>query len=120
MSDVNAVYPVDLLLPDKWWRLVNYRLREVLSICGVDVPRGFVTDGASVPRLFWIFFPPVCRYFPAAVVHDYLLKQGVSWRVANRKFREALIELKVSRWRRRAMMASVGVYAFYRETVYGE
>jgi len=36
------------------------------------VPRGFVTDLASVPRLFWSAFPPCGRYTPPAVVHDYL------------------------------------------------
>lgn len=37
-----------------------------------EVPRGFVTDMASVPRLFWTAFPPCGKYTPAAVVHDYI------------------------------------------------
>ena len=36
------------------------------------VPRGFVTDLASVPRLFWAAFPPCGQYTTAAVLHDYL------------------------------------------------
>lgn len=36
------------------------------------VPRGFVTDLASVPRVFWAAFPPCGKYTPATVVHDYL------------------------------------------------
>ena len=36
------------------------------------VPKGFVTDFASIPRPFWVAFPPCGRYAPAAVVHDYL------------------------------------------------
>jgi hypothetical protein len=36
------------------------------------VPRGFVTDLASIPRVFWVAFPPCGKYTPAAVVHDYL------------------------------------------------
>ena len=36
------------------------------------VPRGFVTDLASVPRLFWTVFPPCGKYTTAAVLHDYL------------------------------------------------
>ena len=36
------------------------------------VPQGFVTDFASVPRVFWIAFPACSKYTPAAVVHDYL------------------------------------------------
>jgi hypothetical protein len=38
----------------------------------VDVPRGFVTDFASIPRIFWSFLPPDGEYAYAAVLHDYL------------------------------------------------
>lgn len=38
----------------------------------VEVPPGFVTDFASVPRPFWSFLPPDGEYAYAAVVHDYL------------------------------------------------
>jgi hypothetical protein len=38
----------------------------------VDVPPGFVTDFASIPRPFWAFLPPDGQYAYAAVVHDYL------------------------------------------------
>jgi hypothetical protein len=38
----------------------------------VTVPKGFITDGASVPRIFWSIFPPWGVYGQAAIVHDYL------------------------------------------------
>jgi len=38
----------------------------------VRVPKGFVTDLASVPSMFWSKYPPVGRYAYAAIVHDYL------------------------------------------------
>lgn len=38
----------------------------------VIVPAGFRTDFASVPRGLWNVFPPVGKYAPAAVLHDYL------------------------------------------------
>lgn len=38
----------------------------------VDVPKGFVTDFASIPRPFWSLFPPDAEYAYAAVIHDYL------------------------------------------------
>jgi hypothetical protein len=38
----------------------------------VTVPKGFQTDGASVPRMFWSIFPPWGIYGQAAIVHDYL------------------------------------------------
>ena len=34
--------------------------------------RGFITDGASVPRILWPLFPSWGRYSRAAVIHDYL------------------------------------------------
>ena len=33
-------------------------------------PKGFVTNFASIPRIFWRIFPPVDNYDPAAVIHD--------------------------------------------------
>ena len=41
----------------------------------IVVPRGFVTDFASVPRIFWTFFPKHGEYTRAAIVHDYLYWQ---------------------------------------------
>ncbi|WP_336353199.1 DUF1353 domain-containing protein [Pseudomonas atacamensis] len=38
----------------------------------VIVPRGFVTDLASIPRVFWSELNPADEYAYAAVVHDYL------------------------------------------------
>lgn len=43
----------------------------------VIVPRGFESDGSSVPRLFWIWAPPMSgAYLPAAVVHDWFYRGG--------------------------------------------
>ena len=38
----------------------------------VTVPPGFVTDFASIPRIFWSLLLPDGEYAYAAVVHDYL------------------------------------------------
>ena len=38
----------------------------------IVVPKGFRTDLASVPRIFWSIYPPFGRYNGACVVHDYL------------------------------------------------
>ena len=38
----------------------------------VTVPTGFVTDFASIPRVFWSALRPDGEYAYAAVVHDYL------------------------------------------------
>ncbi|MEO1610407.1 MAG: DUF1353 domain-containing protein [Pseudomonadota bacterium] len=38
----------------------------------VTVPKGFVTDFASIPSLFWTHLRPDGSYAYAAVIHDYL------------------------------------------------
>jgi hypothetical protein len=38
----------------------------------VEVPAGFVTDFASIPRTFWSITRPDGEYAYAAIVHDYL------------------------------------------------
>lgn len=38
----------------------------------VTVPKNYLTDGATVPRPFWVIFPPWGVYGQAAVLHDYL------------------------------------------------
>ena len=38
----------------------------------VDVPIGFVTDLASIPRIFWSILRPDGAYTYPAIVHDYL------------------------------------------------
>jgi hypothetical protein len=49
------------------------------------VPIGFVTDFASVPKMFWRFIPPWGAYSRATVVHDYLYRTGcVSRKEADR------------------------------------
>jgi hypothetical protein len=38
----------------------------------IEVPAGFLSDGASVPRIFWTLFSPFGEYFGAALIHDWL------------------------------------------------
>ncbi len=55
----------------KYW-ILNSPLKYEVNGMNYEVPRGFVTDFASIPRVFWVAFPPCAKYTPAAVVHDYL------------------------------------------------
>jgi len=38
----------------------------------LTLPKGFVTDFASIPRVFWSVLPRDGDYVYAAVIHDYL------------------------------------------------
>jgi len=43
---------------------------------GIFVPQGFISDGASAPRVFWWIIPPYKQTAEASVVHDYLCKNA--------------------------------------------
>jgi len=40
----------------------------------IQIPIGFVTDFASIPRVLWDWLPPTGKYARAAVVHDFLYR----------------------------------------------
>lgn len=56
-------------------RAITYHVGSLGSAWTITVPSGFDTDGASVPRLLWIVWPPLGGdYDQAAVLHDYLYR----------------------------------------------
>lgn len=69
------------------------------------VPRGFLSDLASVPRLFWYWFPPDDpQYAAPAILHDKFYEtHEVSRKDADGIFYRQMRELKVS-WIRRKLI----------------
>ena len=57
---------------ENWFltRPLSYELPNTNLL--VEVPPGFVTDFASIPRPLWSLLPTWGQYGPPAVVHDYL------------------------------------------------
>jgi len=66
----------------------------------IEVPRGFRTDGASIPRIFWNILSPFGQYFPAALVHDFLYSKASGWHIdralADQIFLDAMEDIGVS------------------------
>jgi hypothetical protein len=77
------------------------------------VPVGYRTDFASVPRLLWVLFPQSGRWDPAAVVHDWLITNGLLGEVeitsaqVDAEFRRALEAVNVGFVRRWLMWTGV-------------
>ena len=89
---------VDIIKPKTVLGKAKYKLLCDEIRLGYLIPKGFVTDGSTVPRPFWWLFPPVSSYFDAAVLHDYLLKTGNFPRLVCDKIFLAQMEVdKVSR-----------------------
>jgi hypothetical protein len=83
-----------------------------------NIPKGFKTDFASVPRLFWNLFPPYGRYGKAAVLHDYLYSYKILPKhEADLEFYEAMKVLEVDKITIKILYLSVkyfGYSAYYR------
>ena len=43
------------------------------------VPKGFIFDGASIPRLFWAFLNPTGLLLIQGLLHDYAYKYNQLW-----------------------------------------
>ena len=90
-----------------------YAVGELGGNDSITVPAGFITDFASVPRLFWRLFPPWGKYGKAAVLHDYLYhKQRRSRREADAIFLEAMGVLGVPWLSREMMYAAVRAFGW--------
>ena len=111
----------DALGRDLWIvkKAFSYSLDGV-GVARIVVPQGYLTDGASVPRVFWSFFPPWGRYGQAAVLHDWLCEylgywDGDNWTRISRKeadniLNDAMKELGVSKATRVTMYTAVKLY----------
>lgn len=92
--------------------------REYRKLPNIIVPKGFVTDFASVPRIFWSIFPPFGRYSKSAVLHDYLCKlfhNGEFKRKdADDIFLESMQAVGVAKFTRYCLYYSVRLYAIFK------
>ncbi|MCV2491806.1 DUF1353 domain-containing protein [Geodermatophilus sp. YIM 151500] len=107
VSDTLVVERVD----ERWWRT-----REPLVYLGrrdrFVVPAGLLTDFATVPRVVIWLIPQFGRYTMAAVLHDWLVTEGlrsgvVTSRQADGIFRRVMREQGVPVVRRWLMWAGV-------------
>lgn len=108
------------LLGHEHWLVTEpfvYTLSDGNYVC---VPTGFLTDGASVPRLLWNLIPPWGEHGQASVMHDYLceyskISDGSKYITIDRErvdkiFLEGLTALNVSYTKRSLLYAGVSAY----------
>ncbi len=87
----------------RWLLLEPLRYRSDLLGRVIEVPAGYETDFASVPRLPLAYLLAGDTGHAAAVIHDYLVDTMVtdaaSWDMAADVFREALRDEGLPSWR---------------------
>lgn len=95
---------------DDEWTLAGEMVYVTQAGDLIEIPAGFVTDLATIPRLLQWIVTVNGRHRAAAVVHDWLYeKQGRPRTEADRLFREAMDDSGVRLTQRWAMWAAVRV-----------
>lgn len=89
----------------KWWLSEDFQVNDdVLGL--ITVPKGFITDLGSIPRIFWNIVPPEGPATDGYVIHD--------WLYASQKTTRLQADQTLNR-----LMAALQVGWLARETVYG-
>jgi hypothetical protein len=76
---------------------------------GITVKAGTYTNLTTVPRLFWSIIPPHGATKEPSIVHDYLIRSGVSKQLADTFFLYLLL-LSVSEWQAVTMFLSIRIF----------
>lgn len=102
------------------WRILTAFSYKIDEERHVTVPAGYLTDGASVPQLFWNMIPPWGKYGQAAVVHDLLceylqvVRNGAPETISRARcdaiLNEAMTSLEVPSLKRHLIYGSVCMY----------
>ena len=72
------------LISDYIYQIEEYSIR---------VPKGFVTDYASIPRIFRAIVLPYGKHSGASVVHDYLYSKGCDLDIKRKKADKIFFEI---------------------------
>ena len=92
-----------MMLPNRQWSVYEkfeYHVGQLESGIVIRVDKGYITDLASIPRIFWPILPPHGNYGKAAVIHDYCYDKGIeSKRWADDVLLEAMGVLGIPRWK---------------------
>lgn len=107
--------PVPLLPINQcdWVVQERFTFRSNVTGTRIIVPQGAVTDFASVPRALWSVYPRWGDHGFAAILHDWLYRarlKGVSRKVADLVFLEAMEDLSVPYIRRKTMYRAVRMF----------
>lgn len=114
MSKFTSILVVSPLADGKTWLLhsaFSYDVGTEGSGDTIQVPHGFKTDFASVPRLLRWWLSPWGKHGNAAVIHDYLYwTQTRTRREADDIFLEGMSVLEVKNFNKRMMYWAVRIF----------
>lgn len=107
---------------------MNFYMADRKDHIRVYVPRGYLTDGATVPEALQRFFPVWDVYYQAAVFHDYLCEyltiyvNGVATKItrteADAIFNRIMKHINTPVLKRKLVYAGVVSYSHFKAIVY--
>ena len=115
MSQFTTPLVVKKIGKQKWKLLESfeYHVKKYPSKEIIKVPAGFITDFASVPKIFQHIIKPDGKHSKADVIHDYCYVTGIYSKFkADRIFLEAMKVLHVKFWKRQVMFYAVLLFGF--------
>lgn len=97
--------------PENWILFQDYRyLDKGIQRC---IPRGFVTDFASIPRLFWNIMSPTELGDVGPIKHDYVYRLGTGTRAqADKQFLHDMKLDGISWWKRSTAYSMVRAFGW--------
>ena len=107
--------PIEPIILKPLWDKDRGRLYQVVgdhtyvtSYGCFTIPDGFISDLASIPRLFWGLLPRDGKYLEAALIHDYLYKtHNAPKKIADLIFLNEMARLNVRKTKRLAIYTAV-------------
>lgn len=119
MSSFTSELKVSPLPNGRDWKLCKsftYHIGSKNSRHFIKVPKGFVTDFASVPSFLWWWIPPFGKYLKATVLHDWLYQVHFNYaydrKYADQVFKEAMIVGGTPEWKARLMYYGVRLFGW--------
>ena len=107
---------IEYINGDKWRVINDHANRFYFAYKNItfEPHTGFITDLATIPRIFCTLLPKNGKYAPAAVIHDYIINsKQYTKEMADKAFRQAMKELNVSWIKRELIYVTVKYFGRY-------
>ena len=91
----------------------KFEVAKNFKCYGYTIHKGFVTNGADIPRIFWSIFPPNSpEYLSAVVLHDYLCANvsKYGYEMADKMFYVGMLDIGVAKWKAKLFYISCRIY----------
>lgn len=113
---------IERKLSMQWWAEFVRALLAYSAIagCWIEVPVGFLTNGASIPRIIWIFLSPTDPdILYASYVHDllYALQGRIPGRILSKLqcdqiIRELMIAIGAPKWKANVVFTALLLFGY--------